>query len=144
MGNIARSAGGENLWWISGNVGGGDWRNGGNDPGAVKWGREEASNLILSARARLYNWEKLRDSEAGAGLGGEAGAGGCWPGNTENGDNDDAREEGSEGGHDDGDDMLGGEDGDSALGMLSCAGNRILYPDLGGDCWNKNNFQNSV
>ena len=43
------------------------WRKGGR--GELNWGKEEASSLILSARARLYSWLKFRDSEGS--LGGE-------------------------------------------------------------------------
>ena len=44
------------------------------------------------------------------------------------------------GGHDD--DMLVGDDGHevSDLGMFNCAGNKILYPDLGGECWKRKNI----
>ena len=69
----------------------------------------------------------MSDSVGRLGLGGDDGGWNTGKGSAE------AREEGA-GGHEDGEGMLVGEDGDSALGMLSCAGIRILYPDLGGDC----------
>ena len=55
IGNIAKSAGGLNLWWMMGSVGGvcGAWRKGGKADGRLLNCGKEARSLILSARARL-------------------------------------------------------------------------------------------
>ena len=125
MGNMARSAGGENLWCRMGSAGGAGAENGGSE-GAENWG-SAASRRILSARARLYSWEKLRAAPGvwGESEGGRLGLGG----DTETEDTGGNREKGSEARE--AGEWAGGQEereergvretgtGDSALGMFS-------------------------